>query len=148
MRPVKLNQVMCGPTLRVDIYSETLPLQRCGAERAFDRCPSLGVTRSLVSSVAKNVRTRNDPRRRRSRRRATGGRGTKRNESEGRQRRRREGTTEKGLPTASAGGRMSRLAGGRAGAGRAREREGGASRRASPSSPLSREGTKAREGVS
>ena len=68
-------------------YSETLSLQlqRCGGteqrERAFDRCPGIGVARcslarSIVSSVAKNVRPKNDPRR--GRRRTTGGRGTKR----------------------------------------------------------------------
>ena len=80
--------------------------------------------------------------RKQKRRRATGGRRTKQNESEFRQRRRREGRRD------CERGRADEPARGRAGAGRAREREGGALRRASPSSPLLREGTKVREGVS
>ena len=121
-------------------YSETLSLQlqRCGAaapsasERAFDRCPGIGVARSLarsiVSSVAKNVRTTEE-------RPAEG-----EEENDGRP---RDETKAKAAGAVQGRGRDEGLqtAGGRAGGRSSGEREREEGRGASPSSPFSREGT-------
>ena len=118
----------CSPTLRVDNYSETLPLHSTRARLRSLPQPPPGVTRSIVSSVAKNVRT------------------TEERPSEGEEEndgRPRDETKAKAAGAVEGRGREEGLqtAGGRAGGRSSGEREREEGRGASPSSPFSREGT-------